>query len=400
MTSDATARARLTEELRRRLPDAIALRRRLHAEPRLSGDEGQTRDTVIEALPARCDVAKTADTGAVVRIGGAGPAIAVRGEMDALAVTERTGTPWASRRTGVMHACGHDVHMAAATALALAVDQVDGAVPMLMVLQPREEAYPSGALDIVEDGVLRREQCRAVIGAHVQPLLAPGTVACTPGAVNASSDEFTLTVHGQGGHAAYPHLTHDPVAALAHIVVALQTLVSRRTDPMSPLVLSVTRLDAGSASNVVPDVASARGTLRAMDTGQRAAVQREMRETARLVARTQGCRAEVTFVHGEPVLVNDPALTSATAPLLAELGLRPAPELRSAGSDDFSYYSAHFPSLMMFVGTGGGGTRGDGTGGDEERLHSAAFLPDDTAVGEVAHALLAGYLAAAGSLLD
>ncbi|MEV5987527.1 M20 family metallopeptidase [Streptomyces sp. NPDC052051] len=384
---DASARIRLAEELRRRLPDALALRRRLHAEPRLSGDEAQTRDTVIEALPAHCAVVKTADTGAVVRVGGAGPAIAVRGEMDALAVTERTEVPWASRRGGVMHACGHDVHMAAATALALAVDHV-GAVPLLLILQPREEAYPSGALDIVEDGILLREQCRAVIGAHVQPLLAPGTVACTPGAVNASSDEFTITVHGQGGHAAYPHLTHDPVTTLAHVVVALQTLVSRRTDPMSPLVLSVTRLDAGSAANVIPDVASARGTLRAMDADQRSAVQREMRETAQLIARSQGCRAEVSFVHGEPVLVNDPALASATAPLLGELGLRPAPELRSAGSDDFSYYSAHFPSLMMFVGTTG----------DQEGLHSAAFLPDDTAVSEVAHALLAGYLAAADTL--
>ncbi|HCA85799.1 MAG TPA: amidohydrolase [Streptomyces sp.] len=383
-----TALAPLLDELERALPAAVDLRRRLHARPCPSGEETETRDTVLAALPARREVTPAAGTGAVVRVGGAGPAVGVRGEMDALAVTERTGVPWASERPGVMHACGHDVHLAAVTALAHAVDRVGGPAPMLVILQPREETYPSGARDMAEDGVLRREQCRAVIGAHVQPLLPAGTVACTPGAVNASSDEFTITVRGEGGHAAYPHRTRDPVVALAHVVVSLQSVVSRGTDPMSPLVLSVTTLAAGTAANVVPGVATARGTLRAMHTGDRERVQSRMTETADLVARAQGCEAEVEFVRGEPVLDNDAGLSAATAPLLDEFGFKVSQDLRSAGSDDFSYFSERMPSLMQFVGTHGG----------TEQLHSPTFLPSDERVGDVARALLAGYLAAAGCL--
>lgn len=374
----------LAAALEAELPAAAALRHRLHARPCLSGAEAPTRDLVLAALPAGATT-KVADTGAVVRIGGPGPAIAVRGELDALAVAEQTGATWASAHPGIMHACGHDVHLAALTALARAVDRVGGPAPLLAVLQPREETYPSGAQDIVEDGVLDREECRAVIGAHVQPLLPAGTVACTPGGVNASSDEFTITVQGRGGHAAYPHLTRDPVVALAHLVVALQSLVSRGIDPMSHVVLSVSTLAAGTAANVIPGTAEARGTLRTLGTGDRETLHTRLAEVAGLVAQTHGCTAQVEITRGEPVLDNDAALTAATRPLLATLGLSVGDDLRSAGSDDFSFFCAQLPSLMLFVGTHGG----------TEQLHSPTFLPPDERIRDVAHAMLAGYLAAA-----
>ncbi|MFI1738161.1 M20 family metallopeptidase [Streptomyces sioyaensis] len=376
----STLAAALDEEL----PAAAALRHRLHARPCLSGAEAPTRDLVLAALPAG-STTKVADTGAVVRIGGPGPAVAVRAELDALAVQEQTGAPWTSEHPGLMHACGHDVHLAALTALARAIGRKGGPAPLLAVLQPREETYPSGAQDVVEDGILDREQCRAVIGAHVQPLLPAGTVACTPGGVNASSDEFTVTVHGRSGHAAYPHLTRDPVVTLAHIVVALQSLVSRGTDPMSHVVLSISTLAAGTAANVIPGTAEARGTLRALGNRERETLHARLAEVAGLVAQAHGCTAQVDITRGEPVLDNDPALTAATRPLLGPLGLRVGDDLRSAGSDDFSFFCAQLPSLMLFVGTHGG----------TEQLHSPTFLPPDDRIRDVAHALLAGYLAAA-----
>ncbi|WP_326617234.1 M20 family metallopeptidase [Streptomyces decoyicus] len=376
--------AALTAALDEELPAAAALRHRIHARPCLSGAEAPTRDLVLAALPAG-SLTKVADTGAVLRIGGPGPAVAVRAELDALAVEEKSGAAWTSEHPGLMHACGHDVHLAALTALARAVDRTGGPAPLLAVLQPREETYPSGARDIVEDGILDREQCRAVIGAHVQPLLPPGTVACTPGGVNASADEFTITVRGRSGHAAYPHLTRDPVVALAHIVVALQSLVSRGTDPMSHVVLTVSTLAAGTAANVIPGTAEARGTLRALGKDDREMLHTRLAEVAGLVAQTHGCTAQVDIIRGEPVLDNDPALTAATRPLLGTLGLSAGDDLRSAGSDDFSFFCAHLPSLMLFVGTHGG----------TEQLHSPTFLPPDERIRDVAHAMLAGYLAAA-----
>lgn len=388
----------LRQRLEHELPDAIRLRHELHRRPELSGREAATRDLVLAAMPG-CggdsggapddDSGKprqVADTGAVLRIGGPGRPVAVRGELDALAVTEATGMPWASQNPDVMHACGHDVHLAALVALCRAVHAVGGPAPLLAVLQPREETYPSGARDISESGVLEAESPHAMIAAHVQPALPVGTVACTAGAVNASSDEFAITVTGTGGHAAYPHLTHDPVVALAHVVVALQSLVSRGADPMSSVVLSVTTLSAGAAANVVPEVAEARGTVRAMDTGSRAELLRRIPEVVDLVARAHGCAGRVDIVAGEPVLHNDPGIVQATAPLLRAQGIEVDRTLRSAGSDDFAYYSAKLPSLMMFVGTGAGDT--------VERLHSPTFAPDDRHVGDVARALLAGYLAA------
>lgn len=373
--------------LRKELPAALLLRRRLHASPDLSGDESATRDAVLAAMPDGLRLTKVAETGGVVRIGGPGPAVGVRGELDALAVTEATGVDWASRNHGVMHACGHDAHLAALVAMARAVHRVGGPRPLLVVLQPREETYPSGARDIVESGVLDTEHCRAMIAAHVQPVLAPGVVACVPGGVNASSDEFQISVHGESGHAAYPHLTRDPVLALSHIVVALQSVVSRSIDPMAPAVVGVSSLQAGSAANVVPGVARARGTIRALSTATRELLHRRVVEVAELVARTHGCEAEVTFVKGEPVLENNPRLVAHVSQQLRSQGLDVMDTLRSLGADDFSFFAERVPSVMLFVGTE-----------TDVPLHSNEFLPGDADVDRLARAMLAGYLGACAAL--
>lgn len=376
--------AHLWQLLDHHLVAAAELRRAVHREPELSGDESGTRDRVLEALPAGVRVTKVADTGAVVRIGGQGPAVGIRGELDALPVDEGTGVEWASIRPGISHACGHDVHLAALVAVARAVDEARLPTPLLAVLQPREETYPSGARDITQDPVLQEEGLAAMVGAHVQPNLPAGVVACVPGGVNASSDEFEVVVHGTSGHAAYPHLIADSVVALAQVVVALQSIVSRAVDPMSSAVVGVSSMAAGKAANVVPGHARATGTIRAMTEETRALVQHKVRSISTHVAAAHGCKAEVTITNGEPVLRNDPRLVGQVLQQLAAQRIPVSSTLRSLGSDDFSYYSEVVPSVMLFVGS------------DSARpLHSSSFLPSDADVRRTARAMLAGFLGAA-----
>ena len=374
---------RLTAALDAELAAAIDLRHRLHAEPDPSGQEGPTRDLVLAALPAG-DTALVAETGAIRRIGPAGPAVGIRAELDALTVDERSDVPWRSRRSGVMHACGHDVHLAAVVAVARARQAVGDGPPMCVVLQPREETYPSGALEIVSAGALAEHGITAMVGAHLQPTLPDGQVACTPGVVNAAADEFTIHVTGRGGHAAYPHLGSDPVLAMASIIVALQQVVSRDVDPTRSVVVGVSQVQAGEAPNAMPGEAVARGTLRTMSEAARAFVHARVAEVAESVALAHRCQATVSIEIGEPVLANDPGLAVAVGDRLSGLGLTLAPPLVSFGADDFSYYCANVPSLMMFVGVDGAGAG----------LHHPQFVPNDAAVGRVARAMLAGYLGA------
>jgi amidohydrolase len=374
---------RWSDAVRRELGVAVELRHELHRSPRVSGDEADTAAAVVAALgtgPGRV----VAGTGRLVRVTGEpdrSGAVAVRTELDGLPVLEQTTAEWASYN-GVMHACGHDVHMAALVALARAVDDSPSAPPLLAVLQPREEKAPSGASDIVASGLLTA--CRGVVGAHVQPLLGPGTVACTPGVVNASSDEFTITVTGNGGHAAYPHTVADPVLAVAHVVTGLESVPRRFVEPTATAVVTATRLAAGSSTNVVPDAAVVEGTVRAMREEDRRRLLDGVTATARDVAAAYGCAATTSIAEGEPPLVNEAGLTASTAIRLRDLGFTVDAELRSAGADDFAHYSEHLPALMMFVGVAGGG-----------RLHTSTFVPPDEAVRDVAYAMLAGFCAAA-----
>lgn len=380
---------RLRALLAAELAAAVSLRHELHAAAEPSGAEQQTAARVVRALGAG-DGQAVAGTGRVVRIGnGSGAAIAVRAELDALPIAEETGVPWASR-TGAMHACGHDVHMAALAAFGRAARRADqlGILPspLLAVLQPREEIYPSGARDIVSSGVLGAEQPAAVLAVHLQHQLPAGTVAAPAGTVNAACDDFEIRVGGTGGHAGYPHLAADPIPALCQTVLALQQLVSRRSDPIHAVVVSVGTLQAGQAPNVIPHTAVARGTLRTLSAADRPELHKVLREIVEHTCRAHGCRGAVTIDEGESALVNDEILAAASWPLLQAAGFSVDTAFRSCGSDDFSHYSGVAPVLMMFLGTGG-----------PVSLHDPAFLPGDEMVGQAANAMLAGYLAATGN---
>ena len=236
-------------------------------------------------------------------------------------------------------------------------------------------------------GALAAQQPGAVIAVHLQHQLAAGTVAAPAGTVNAASDDFEIRVQGAAGHAGYPQLAADPVPALCQTVLALQQIVSRRTDPTHAVVVSVGTLEAGQAANVIPASAVARGTLRALDEADRPGMHKALREIVEHTSAAHGCRGTVTIDDGEPALVNDAKLTTASWPWLREAGFAVDTSFRSCGADDFSYYARTAPALMMFLGTGG-----------PVSLHHPEFLPPDDMVGQVASAMLAGYLGAQGLL--
>jgi len=385
---------RLTAAVAAELPAAVDLRHRLHADPRLSGDELDTADAVVAALGLG-EGRRVADTGRLVRVvEGPGRAVALRAELDGLAVVEATGVPWTSTG-GAMHACGHDAHLAGLVAVGRAVRRVGGPAPLVLLLQPREEGAPSGAADVVASGVLVQERVDSVIAAHVQPQLPAGVVNATPGPVNAATDEFTITVTGHGGHGSYPHTTADPVLALCAIVVSLQQLVSRRVDPTVGAVVGVGQVSAGTAFNVVPDTASARGGLRVMREQDRELLLQALTEVVEGTARAYGCTGVVEATNNMPVLANDPELARATVPWLSRSGAPVDDGWRSFGADDFSHFCAGHRGLMLFLGVDGGPPGADGR---RPGLHSPRFLPGDDVVGSVAAALLAGYLAGAALL--
>ena len=388
MTEDATAdvtsadlMARWRAAVHDLVPEAVALRHRLHGSPALGGQETPTAQVVADWIGLG-DGDLVAGTGRLLRITrGAGTAIALRAELDGLPVDEETGVAWASSN-GAMHACGHDVHLAGLAAVVRAAAGLDLPRPLVALLQPREEGVDSGAKDVVDEGGL--DGIEAVVAAHLQPRVEAGVIAVTPGPVNAAMDSFRVEVSGRGGHSGYPHTVDDSVLAMSAVVVALQQIGARRIDPTAGVACMVNQVRAGSADNVVPTRAVCSGTVRTMRPQDRETAHRAIAEIAESVAAGYGCHAEVTIGRGEPVLVNDVGLAVRAGEILTELGHAVDPTFRSFGSDDFAAYCEQVRGLMVFVGTGA----------ERGGLHDASYLPDDAYVATVADALIAGYCAA------
>ena len=379
---------RLLAGVEHELPGAIALRHRLHSHPELAHAEEQTAAAVAEELPVAC--ATVADTGRIARVGPpAGAAVAVRAELDGLPMQEHTDAPFRAVG-GVMHACGHDVHMAALVALTRAAHALGEELPapLLAVFQPSEEAYPSGAEQLAREELAALAPA-AVVAAHVHPELSWGTVALDPGAVNASCDSVEILVEGEPSHGAYPHRGRDPILAIAHVVVALHAQVARRIDPHSPAVLTVGVLDSGSTENVIPTRARARASLRAHRPEDRLELRLMVQQVVAGIAAAHGCRGSVMLTPGEPALENDPGIVALARELLSDAGLSPAREWRSCGSDDFAFFAALAPVAMGFVGL-------EGAEGFHPRpLHHPELLPPDGAVRAVARLQAVLYVAAA-----
>jgi amidohydrolase len=385
--------SRLLEGIERELPRAVELRHRLHTLPELAHAEEQTAATIAAELPVECIDA--AGTGRLALVGtGRGGAIAVRAELDGLPMQERTGASF-SATGSTMHACGHDVHMAALVALARAAHQLGEALPapLLAVFQPSEEAYPSGAQELLK-GELAELAPVAIVAAHVHPELPWGTVALDRGVVNASYDSVEITLEGEPSHGAYPHHGRDPILALAQVVVALHAQVARRIDPLHPAVLTVGTLAGGTAENVIPPRAGARLALRAHRREDRLALREMVEEVVTGIAAANGCRGQVELLAGEPPLENDPEIVRAARALLPRADLLPAAEWRSCGSDDFAFFGELAPIAMAFVGL-------DGAEGFTRRpLHHPELLVPDAAVGAIVRMQGVLYLGAASAQED
>ena len=337
------------------------LRRAIHAEPEIGLDLPRTQRKVLDALdelPLEITLGESlSSVTAVLRGGKPGNTVLLRGDMDALPVTERTGLPYASMIDGAMHACGHDLHtaMLAGAAKLLSARQAELAGNVIFMFQPGEEG-PGGGRIMVAEGVLDAAGDRpiAAYALHVASGLLPlGLVASKAGTVMAAADTLHVTVHGRGGHGSQPHRAADPIPAACEIVLALQTMVTRQFDVFDPVVITVGTFHAGTVDNVIPDDANFVATVRSFSPEARAAVQDSAPRLARDIATAHGLTATAEFRDGYPVTVNDgDELTFAEQTVTDVLGdgryfAAPNP---LTGSEDFSYVLEQVPGAFLMLG--------------------------------------------------
>lgn len=346
----------LSPELLRRI---VEWRRTVHRNPELSHQERETSAFVRRELEAAgiTEVSVVGDTAglvATVRGVGPGPTLAFRAELDALPQDEATGLAFASSRPGVMHACGHDGHLALVLGVAVALHENRSAFrgAARCIFQPAEEAEPLGARDVLIAGGL--DGVDAILGFHMDPELPVGTVGgLVAGPRAAASDELTLVIRGRASHAARPHVGVDAIAVAAAVVQELQKIPSRCTDPLEPVLITIGEIHGGKARNILADTVTLTGIIRTLSPEVRKEVAASVERIAGGVARAHGAEAEVHIVEGEPVLMNDARLTrvveeAALSVLGAEHvveGARPA-----MGADDFAFYAARVPGTMVRLG--------------------------------------------------
>jgi amidohydrolase len=373
------------------LDELIALRRDLHAHPELGFEEHRTAALVAERLVAYgVDEVHTgiAGTGVVGVVrgsgGGSNRAIGLRADMDALPIREATGLPWASRTNGKMHACGHDGHttmlLGAARWLAANRAAFDGTV--YLIFQPAEE-FGGGGRVMVADGLFERFSCEQVYGMHNRPGLPLGRMALRSGPCMAASDIFRIAIRGKGGHGAMPHVARDPVLIAAHVVTALQSITSRRVDPIRSAVVSATRVHAGDAFNVIPEDAEIGGTCRTFLPEVRDLVEAEVLRIVPRIARAFGAEAEVGYERRYPATVNSPGetrLAAAAARLAVGADAVDADGEPMMAAEDFSYMLEQRPGCYVWLGNGRVGEPGGAM------LHSPGYDFNDAAL-----AIGAGY---------
>ncbi len=335
------------------MPDAIAWRRHLHAHPELSFREHRTSAFVRERLAelGGLELSSPTPTSVVATLTGAraGPTLALRADLDALPIQEESGVEFASQIDGAMHACGHDGHtaMLLATARLLAAMRQELAGEVRFVFQHAEELPPGGAVEIVRSGAL--DGVDAVLGCHLMSDMDLGTVAVLDGACTAAADVFSVRILGRGGHAAFPHVAVDPIAAAAQSVSSLQHLVARETPPLESVVVSVTRISGGAADNVIPESVELGGTVRTYTEELRQQTREAMQRMLAGVTSAHRAAYELEYVEGYSSVVNDPSL-SALVREVAGTRLVERPPLMAG--EDFSAYQQVAPVCFFFVGAG------------------------------------------------
>jgi len=340
-------------------PQVIEWRRHLHAHPELSYQEFETSAFVQEKLK-QLDIPYQvmSTTGVVGLIEGKNPdsrIVALRADMDALPITEETTLPYKSMNEGVMHACGHDVHTACLLGAAqiLQTTRNDWSGTVKLIFQPGEEKNPGGASLLIRDGVLENPKPEAIVALHVNTLLEAGKASFRAGKVMASADELYFTIKGKGGHAASPHLTVDPILISAHLITALQQLISRHNQPFNPTVLSITSIQGGTTTNVIPEQVKLMGTFRAMDENWRKEAHEKIRRLSVDLVRSMGGELDLHIDVGYPCVHNDEKVNEACRQLSVDyIGNDQVSETElRMGAEDFGYYAQQIPACFFRLGT-------------------------------------------------
>ncbi|MCC6859550.1 MAG: amidohydrolase [Bryobacterales bacterium] len=393
--------ARIARGVAARRDQRVAQRRDFHMYPELSNREERTARVIAEELrrlgfdEVRTGVSRHGVVG-LLKGGRPGPVVAVRADMDALPVQETLDVPYRSRNPGVKHACGHDVHMTVALGAArlLSGMKQELAGSVKFIFQPAEEGPPegeqSGAAQMIREGALEQPRPGAIFALHTSPLLPAGKVGYAPGPMLASSDSFSIRIIGKKVHAAWPHQGIDPVVVAAECIGALQTISSRRLDPVEPVVITVGSIHGGNRNNIIADEVKMEGTLRTHNEAVRERAMTLMKEVLGGVAAAHGARAEITWSEKHyPVTVNDTALIEKTLPALraalgAENVVRVPPVM---GGEDFSFYQKVIPGCMFWLGVA------NPARGITAMLHTAEFDVDE-------ESLLAGVRVMTAVLLD
>ncbi len=340
--------------------DVIRFRRHLHANPELSYQEHETAKFVAELLRSfgLKPTEGIAGTGVVALIEGKNPGkrtVALRADMDALPIHEANNVAYKSTRTGVMHACGHDVHtsslLGTARILSSVRDQFEGTVKL--IFQPGEEKNPGGASMMIKEGVLENPRPSSIIGQHVMPLVPVGKIGFREGMYMASSDEIYIKVIGKGGHGATPELAIDPVLIASHIIIALQQVISRNASPKQPTVLTFGRIIGEGATNIIPNEVNIAGTFRALNEEWREAGLKKIIRMAESIAEGMGGRCEIDLSRGYPYLENNPEVTRRIRKAAeAYVGKENVVDIDlTLGSEDFAYYSHQIPASFYRLGT-------------------------------------------------
>ena len=365
-----------------------AIRRDIHAHPELRFEEIRTAELVAEALtswgiPIVRGLGKTGVVGRIDGDAGPGKMIGLRADMDALPLQEKNAFAHASQHAGKMHACGHDGH----TAILLGAahyfsNHRNFAGSIIFIFQPAEEGG-GGAREMIKDGLFKQFPCDAVFGLHNWPGLAEGHFGVTPGPMMASSNEFTITIRGKGGHAALPHNSADPVLAGVHVVTALQSIITRNKRPVDAAVLSVTQFHAGEASNVIPDSALIGGTVRTFTNEVLDLIERRLSEVCKHIAEGFDCQAGVVFTRNYPPTINHEHETQFAIGVMRDLVGTDKVNARidpTMGAEDFAFMLQEKPGCYVFLGNGDGDHRSSGHGMGPCHLHNPSYDFNDALI--------------------
>lgn len=339
--------------------EIVRLRREFHMYPELGYEEYETSQRISRELAkAGLDVREgVAKTGVVGLLAGdkPGKTVALRADMDALPVEEQTGLPFSSRVKGKMHACGHDAHMAVVLGAAMILKEMRSGIAgnVKFIFQPSEEERPGGATPMIEEGVLKNPNVDVIFGIHCDPSLPAGKFGFRNGVMMAQADDVVIVIRGTGGHAARPHLTVDAIVTAAQAIMALQTIVSRKVDPVQPAVLSLCTIHGGVKSNVMCDRVEIEGTVRTLDPALSRKISGMIRKVLEGVTRSAGASYELTYTFGYPPLVNDPEVTDFARRVAGKMfGRRAVVDLKQPvmGGEDFACYLKKVPGSFIRMG--------------------------------------------------